>query len=107
MGIDEVKTDLIFLVRVAVIITVLILAGFFLTGCTPPYVKPCEPVVVKVQVPVACIEPLVAIPVKPVVHTIQELAAMPEYIATILVAKEQEQLAVYAEKASVLIEGCR
>lgn len=102
----DTKEDLIFTAKIAMAVILLFLL-FLLVGCATPVNVPCEPQKVYIKVPVPCIEQTEPIPVKPTVHTLEELAAMPEYVATVLAVKEHDQLFIYAEKASVLIDGCR
>lgn len=60
---------------------------------------------VKVQVPVACIEPGKR-PQRPALRDDDELLAMDEYRRTLATWAERLRLKAYADEAEAVIEGC-
>lgn len=74
-----------------------------LAGCASPL-----PEVVRVPVPVACIQGMVPEKPQTISHeALLEIARTDEYGATLQVFVDWLALKAYAERAAALIEGCR
>ena len=75
--------------------------SLFLSACDT---MPSIPQTVRVPVPVSCVKQA---PERPQVTPTANLLAMDEYSATLTLFIERGELAVYAEKASAILESCR
>lgn len=79
----------------------LLLAAAILSGCVS---NPTIPTVVRVPVPVACVNDA---PVSPETRHEAEILAMDDYAATLVTWTERLLLRAYAAKAEAVIAACR